>query len=135
MLVWLLADARVQAILDFDAIETIPRSREVGQSWISTVWTTLVALLSTVRMVLHWNPRVLVVNGPGTCVPVVLAVWLWRFAGICRSRVVFVESACRVETLSLTGRLMYMLLADRVLVQWPSLLAKYPQVEHVGISL
>lgn len=125
----------LQVILGVDAVETIPRSREVGQSWLSTVWTTLVALVMTILVLLRWRPRVLVVNGPGTCVPVVLSAWVWRYLGVSRTRIVFVESACRVETLSLTGIIMYRLLADRVLVQWPGLATKYPQAEFVGIAL
>ena len=50
------------------------------------------------------------------------------------SRVLFVESACRVETLSATGRACYTLgLADAVLVQWPQLRERYPRAEYVGL--
>ena len=48
-----------------------------------------------------------------------------------RSTIVFVESICRVHTLSLTGKLMYFL-ADRSIVQWPELHAKYPQTVFLG---
>jgi beta-1,4-N-acetylglucosaminyltransferase len=46
---------------------------------------------------------------------------------------VFVESFCRVETLSATGMLLYYLpLADAFLVQWPQLKVKYPQADYIG---
>lgn len=57
---------------------------------------------------------------PGTCLPICLAGFALRFLGLKRVRVVFVESLCRVHSLSLTGRLLYYL-ADRFVVQWPGL--------------
>lgn len=47
------------------------------------------------------------------------------------SRTVFCESFCRVKSLSLTGRVMY-LLADRFVVHWPELLVRYPRAEFLG---
>jgi len=107
----------------------------VGQSWLSSAATTAWATAVCLALVLRRSPRVLLVNGPGTCVPVALAVWVWRFFGASRARIVFVESACRVTTLSLTGRIMHAGLADRVLVQWPQLLERYPGVELVGLTV
>jgi beta-1,4-N-acetylglucosaminyltransferase len=52
---------------------TIPRSREVGQSYLTSVWTTLVALAAAVRVVWATRPDLLLVNGPGTCLPLVAA--------------------------------------------------------------
>ena len=49
------------------------------------------------------------------------------------ARVLFVESIARVETLSLTGRILYAArLADEVLVQWPALHARYPRARLIG---
>jgi beta-1,4-N-acetylglucosaminyltransferase len=52
---------------------TIPRSREVGQSYLTSVWTTLVALTASMRLVWAAKPDLLLVNGPGTCLPLVAA--------------------------------------------------------------
>ena len=43
----------------------IPRSREVGQSYISSVFSTIKAFLSCMRIVLKEKPSLLLVNGPG----------------------------------------------------------------------
>ena len=63
---------------------------------------------------------VVLMNGPGTCLPIVLAVFtarlLWRPA----PRLVYVESFARVERFSLTARLVRPFV-DEMLVQWPSL--------------
>jgi beta-1,4-N-acetylglucosaminyltransferase len=57
---------------------TIPRSREVGQSYLTSVWTTLVALAAAFQMVWGARPDLLLVNGPGTCLPIVAAAVVCR---------------------------------------------------------
>lgn len=47
------------------------------------------------------------------------------------AKILFVESFCRVQTLSLTGRLVYPI-ADRFVVQWKGLCAKYLRAEYLG---
>jgi beta-1,4-N-acetylglucosaminyltransferase len=124
-----------QTLLEDDRIHVIPRSREVGQSWASTFFSTLIATWFSVVVVWTERPRLLLLNGPGTCVPVALAVWVGRILGVLNTRVVFIESVCRVESLSLTGRLMFWGLADRVLVQWEELTELFPGTEYVGIVM
>ena len=103
----------------------IPRAREVGQSFGSSVPSTLHALWACVQLLWTAAPDLVLVNGPGTCVPVAV---LARLSG---SRVIFVESWCRVESLSLTGRIMYWV-AHRFVVHWPELARRYPRAEYLG---
>ena len=103
----------------------IPRAREVGQSFGSSVPSTLLALWACVHLIWTASPDLVLVNGPGTCVPVAV---LARLSG---SRVIFVESWCRVESLSLTGRIMYWV-AHRFVVHWPELVRRYPRAEYLG---
>ena len=103
----------------------IPRAREVGQSFGSSVPSTLRALFACVHLIWTASPDLVLVNGPGTCVP---GAVLARFSG---SRVIFVESWCRVESLSLTGRIMYWV-AHRFVVHWPELARRYPRAEYLG---
>ena len=103
----------------------IPRAREVGQSFGSSVPSTLKALFACVHLIWTAAPDLVLVNGPGTCVPVAV---LARLAG---ARVIFVESWCRVESLSLTGRIMYWV-AHRFVVHWPELVRRYPRAEYLG---
>jgi len=118
---------------------SIPRSREVGQGWASTVLSTLRATAAAFSLVLRLGPELLIVNGPGTCVPVCVATLvLLRILGLrCSAggepRIIFVESFCRVHTLSMTGKLLYHLrIADRVVVHWEGLAAQFPRVEFLG---
>ena len=103
----------------------IPRAREVGQSFGSSVPSTLKALFACVHLIWTAAPDLVLVNGPGTCVPVAV---LARLSG---ARVIFVESWCRVESLSLTGRVLYYV-AHRFVVHWPELARRYPRAEYLG---
>ncbi|ETV73465.1 hypothetical protein, variant [Aphanomyces astaci] len=111
---------------------TIPRSREVGQSWVSTVFTTAYSFLYSVWVVFHFQPDVLVCNGPGTCIPICAALLVRRFLGHQpSSKLIFCESFARVQRLSLSGRLLYHV-ADAFVVHWPQLQAKYPHATYLG---
>lgn len=63
----------------------IPRSREVRQSYLTSVFTTLRATLSAVPLILRERPFLLLCNGPGTCIPIcaaflILKVWNARIS-------------------------------------------------------
>ena len=60
-------------------VDVIPRSREVGQSYASSILTTLRALLVAVVVVLKRRPQLLLVNGPGTCIPICAAAFVFRY--------------------------------------------------------
>ncbi|XP_057381621.1 UDP-N-acetylglucosamine transferase subunit ALG14 homolog, partial [Daphnia carinata] len=111
---------------------TISRTREVHQSWITTIVSFLQSTLECLRILFYYQPDLILCNGPGTCVPPCIVALLLRVLWIKHSTIVFVESICRVNTLSLTGKLMYYFLADRSIVQWPELHAKYPQTVFLG---
>lgn len=112
-------------------MSVIPRSREVKQSWASTVFSTLFSLVHSTRIVLTDRPDLLLCNGPGTCVPLCIAAFLSRVFFIKEVKIVFVESICRVNSLSLSGLLLYPV-ADEFVVQWPQLKDKYPLVRYLG---
>ncbi len=46
---------------------TVPRSRSVGQSWLTTPFTTLHALGASVWLVFRTRPDLILCNGPGAC--------------------------------------------------------------------
>jgi len=115
------------------AIAVIPRSREVGQSFTSSVWTTLRALWHAVFPVFSFLPDLLLINGPGTSVPVVMGAIIVRMLGLGTCRIVYIESIARVHRLSLTGKILYHLrLTDEFLVQWENLKASHPRAVFAG---
>ncbi|KAL6098196.1 alg14 [Pungitius sinensis] len=109
----------------------IPRSREVHQSWSSSLISTLDALRYSLPLVFRLRPDVVLCNGPGTCVPLCVAGLLLGILGMKKVLIVYVESICRVETLSLTGKILYPV-SDYFFVQWSSLRDKYPKSIFLG---
>jgi beta-1,4-N-acetylglucosaminyltransferase len=109
----------------------IPRSREVGQSYVTSVLSTLYSLLFSFWLVICIRPALVLCNGPGTCLPVVLATLFLRILGLCEGQIVFVESLCRVKSLSLTGKLLYPLV-DMFLVHWDELQSRFPRSQTLS---
>ncbi|XP_028288890.1 UDP-N-acetylglucosamine transferase subunit ALG14 [Parambassis ranga] len=109
----------------------IPRSREVHQSWSSSAVSTLNALRYSLPLVFRVRPDMVLCNGPGTCVPLCVAALLLGILGMKKVLIVYVESICRVQTLSLTGKILYPL-SDYFFVQWSSLRDKYPKSIFLG---
>lgn len=105
-------------------VAVIPRAREVGQRYSSSVLSTLRALRASLAVVWRERPEVLLVNGPGVCVPVVLAAVLLAGAAVFRYRrpaIVYMESFTCVRHVSLTGRLLAPWVADIFTVHWRAL--------------
>ena len=112
----------------------VPRAREVGQSYFTSVFTTLLAFWHSWRVYWKTKPDAILTNGPGTCVPVILACFLGKVFGYSSAcKVMYVESVARTRRMSLSGRLCYGLrLADVVFVMWPELKEKYPRSRYCG---
>ncbi|KAF9084375.1 hypothetical protein BGX27_003824, partial [Mortierella sp. AM989] len=139
--------------LDGYTVHRIPRSRHVHQSMITTPFTLAKSLLVAMPLVkrltclpkqdfnlysdsqsvsttatpgsnrVHNRRSILLMNGPGTCFALALAVIGARILGVPDEQtpdLIFVESFARVKTLSLAGKLLYPL-CDVFLVQWPGL--------------
>ncbi|KAL0305525.1 UNVERIFIED_CONTAM: UDP-N-acetylglucosamine transferase subunit ALG14 [Sesamum radiatum] len=111
----------------------IYRSREVGQSYVTSVGTTLIALTHALWLMIKIRPQVILCNGPGTCIPLCVIAFFFKAFGIRWSSIFYVESIARVRRLSLSGLLLYKLrMADQLFVQWPQLKSKYPRANYVG---
>ena len=116
-------------------IHKLYRSRKVGQSYVTSVFTTIIAILYSIPLMFRIKPRLLLVNGPGTCVPCCLIVFIFSkiMCLMPKCQICFTESICRVKTLSLTGKILYHLkVADLIFVQWSELQKKYPNSIYLG---
>ncbi|KAF5317209.1 hypothetical protein D9611_003823 [Ephemerocybe angulata] len=128
-------------------IVVIPRARRVHQSLLTTPATALVSLfwcqyhvsLSSVFRP-KTNPSkptrdeatsVLILNGPGTCLTLCLAVYVNKFFALPSPVIIYIESFARVKSLSLSGKLIRPLV-DRFIVQWPQLLQDVKMAEYHG---
>ncbi|CAI2379561.1 unnamed protein product [Moneuplotes crassus] len=64
-------------------------------------------------------------NGPGTALPIIYIAFiigklLWN------TKIIFIESFCRINSLSLTGRLVFKIV-DRFYVYWEELQKAHPK--------
>ncbi|XP_076811987.1 UDP-N-acetylglucosamine transferase subunit ALG14-like [Clavelina lepadiformis] len=109
----------------------IPRSREVAQSWLSTIYTTFIATIYSFPVLWNSKPDLILCNGPGTCIPLCVIGLLFKVIGICQADIIYIESICRVTTMSLSGKLLY-LFTSKFFIQWPNLLEKYPKAIYLG---
>ncbi|VDP11233.1 unnamed protein product [Soboliphyme baturini] len=111
----------------------IPRSRQVKQSYATSILSTLRSFGLCFPVLLHQRPQLLLCNGPGTCVPVCFCAFLLDLLCFRTCYIIYVESICRVKTLSLSAKILYHLrLADCLVVQWPELLEYYPKALYLG---
>lgn len=99
---------------------TIARSRAVGQSYLSSIPSTIRALTHSITIAYRTAPQLVIVNGPGTCVPICYCVLLLQLLLLRRCQICYLESYCRVQSLSFTGLLLWPI-ATRFVVQWPQL--------------
>lgn len=107
-------------------IYQIPRSREVGQSYLTSIFTTLYSIFYTAHLILFKiQPDLLLINGPGTSLPVALWTFIARVLQLSRGNIIFIESFCRVKTLSLTGKILWIMgITDMFMVHWHEVLQK-----------
>ena len=111
------------------------RAREVKQSYLSSVGTTLWALLHSFwlvakTMLFERQLDLVLTNGPGTSLPIMYAYFVLSKVLLfnLNAKILFVESFCRVQELSLTAKLIRPICSVMV-VQWPELHAKYPNTK------
>ena len=107
----------------FASVVTIPRAREVGQSYVTSIWSTLKAARAAYKLVQDESPDVILVNGPGVCVPVVVAAFLSQIFCVGTASVpatAYIESFTCVSHLSVSGKVLRRLV-DQFAVQWPQL--------------
>ncbi|MFW9802211.1 MAG: hypothetical protein ACFFFC_06140 [Candidatus Thorarchaeota archaeon] len=101
-----------------------PRLLPQDSRTMSVIRTAFTLLLSIIYFVLY-RPVAVVSCGTGLTVPIFYAA---RLLGV---RTVFIESMSRVESLSITGRLL-LGKTDLFLVQWPSLAETVPNAIYGG---
>ncbi|CAL8074744.1 unnamed protein product [Calicophoron daubneyi] len=72
-------------------------------------------------------------NGPSTCVPLCLAAVIFDILFFRHTLIVYVESICRTQTLSLSAKILYYSRCVDVIVQWPELHSAYPRTVYLGL--
>ncbi|KAI8821516.1 oligosaccharide biosynthesis protein Alg14 like-domain-containing protein [Fimicolochytrium jonesii] len=103
-------------------IHKIPRARSVHQSYLTTPLSFLRAAYASAQLLFTLRPDIMISNGPGTALPMLLLAFLTRILPLPERiwrppRLLYVESWARVKRLSMTGRICWWFV-DRFLVQW-----------------
>ncbi len=106
-------------------LPVLPPRLQPTDSRLLSVLRTLVTLLLAFLYLAFWRPGIVVSCGTGLTVPVFYAA---RALGV---RTVYIESMSRVETLSMTGRLL-LGKTDLFIVQWPQLAERTPGAVYGG---
>jgi beta-1,4-N-acetylglucosaminyltransferase len=131
-------------------IHTIPRARMVGQSWLTTpftflgsfrgIWDALrvsLPLSSSITSKIQY-PDAILMNGPGTAFVVAAIVHMMKILSIIplnRAHIIYVESFTRVDSLSLTGKLLWWSdMADIFITQHKGVAARYGLVCEPNFS-
>lgn len=112
----------------------VPRPRRVGQSYLTAIFTTIWTIIYSIYLLLFKIPKIdlLLCNGPGICVCIAITMYpvYWIKYGK-RPKILFIECFARTRKLSLSGKIM-LLLADKVIVQWPSPTFSILGCEYLG---
>ena len=108
------------------------RSRKVGQSYFTSVFTTLYSFLPAFGVVWKEKPSLVISNGPGIALPICYVAWFMKFVSLEFVKIVYVESFCRTTSLSLAGKLIYPI-SSEFFVQWEKLHEKYPKTRYIGL--
>lgn len=120
-------------------LETVAmqRPRKVGQSYLTSIWTTILGMFNSFNLVLTHKPQLCLTNGPAISVTISLAIRLLQLLTLgfrYGCNIIYVESFCRTRTLSLSGKLIYYLrLANSFYVQWQPLQARYVRTIYRGV--
>jgi beta-1,4-N-acetylglucosaminyltransferase len=92
---------------------------------LTTLKLFLLCSVQELSVLLQVQPKAILSAGAGIAVPISIFGWL---LGV---KIIHVESASRVHTLSLTGKIMYRI-AHLFFVQWEPLKEKYPKAIYAG---
>jgi UDP-N-acetylglucosamine:LPS N-acetylglucosamine transferase len=103
----------------------IIRPRHRDDNMARAVINVLRTFLTVRRIVRDVRPAAVIGCGPSLSV---VAMWAGKLYG---AKVVFIETAARTRTTSLSAKLTYPI-ADLFLVQWPGMLRKLRRAEYCG---
>jgi beta-1,4-N-acetylglucosaminyltransferase len=110
--------------------EKIYRSRNVGQSFKSSIFTTIYALFQSLVIIMKTRPSLVVSNGPGVAVPIIYIGFILKLLFILQEfKILFIESYCRTTSISLSGKLLQPI-CDKFIVLWENL--KGGKKEYIG---
>lgn len=114
----------------------VSRARSVGESFILSIFSTVKSICSSIIQIYSMPqfPDILLLNGPGTSVALAYVLFIFKYCGLCKTKIIYIESLARVSRLSMSGYLL-LPIADRFVVQWKQLYYKHKRSEYYGILI
>jgi len=101
----------------------LPRGKR--SNLLTTLKDCFMCSVQQFRILLRAQPAAILSAGAGIAVPISI------FGRLLGAKIIYVETACRVRMLSVTGRILYCI-AHLFFVQWESLVAQYPKAIYAG---
>lgn len=116
------------------------KAREVNAGLFKSIGSILKTLITSfihvlkIKLSMVNKPHLVLLNGPGTCC--IISLW-FKLLDIpmlfTSSNIIYIESLARINSLSLTGKILYWL-ADLFVVQWEDLKKTVaPRAQYFGI--
>ena len=85
----------------------------------------IVGAILSFNIAIKKKPDVVITTGAG------IVVFFCLFAKLFGAKLIFIESMARIESPTLTARMLYSF-ADLFFVQWPGLLKYFPRAKYMG---
>ncbi|AFZ80414.1 hypothetical protein BEWA_032670 [Theileria equi strain WA] len=112
------------------AVRTVPSPHLSGKFPVRGIATLVYSFLRSIFVISSLNADLVISNGPGIAVPVLLATRIVNLLLARKTKTIYIESMCRVDTLSKSGRILRPFV-DKFVVLWPNL-AKYKGTTYLG---
>ncbi|GFE53618.1 UDP-N-acetylglucosamine transferase subunit ALG14 homolog [Babesia ovis] len=107
----------------------VPKSKR--EHCITAIIKVIYALLRSVWLLIQIEPDLVITNGPGIAVPLCYAAAGMNAILATNIKLIYIESICRVEDLSFTGKLVHPVVHTLV-VMWPQVARKWPRTKYFG---
>ncbi len=88
-------------------------------------WAIIYNIFISLKVVIKFKPSTIITTGAQ------VGGIMCFFGKLFGSKVIYIESLAKVDSLSITGKNVY-LFADKFYVQWESLCSKYKKAEYIG---
>ncbi|EDO06770.1 uncharacterized protein BBOV_IV004090 [Babesia bovis T2Bo] len=112
-------------------IYSLPVPKSHRESYTQAAIKGISSFIKSLNMLYTEQPDLIITNGPGIAVPICFAATVLNLIFRRNIKLIYIESMCRVEDLSFTGKLLYPVVHTLV-VMWPHLSQKWPGVTYLG---
>lgn len=82
-----------------------PREHHHYTYSITVFFRTIYCFLKSFQLILRHKPDYILANGPSICVPIILCGWFLKKLKYINTKILFIESAARVNSLSISAKL------------------------------